>query len=127
LRPTPKIASCTDLWVWGLGDFFDKETWGSDRLVIGSDFNAEFPAKSPLSTQAKLDTLRLYDRGQPDYMPGLSSAEKKLGLARMSYQDFLLNHAKVDKQVLWFVQASSKSFFQVGADAVPAPFSWHMD
>ena len=40
--------------------------------------------------------LRLYDKQQPDYMPGLTSAEKKLRLAKMSYQDFLLNVAKVD-------------------------------
>jgi len=100
----------------GVGHFFDKETWGSDRLVrggasdAGGSFTAEFLSKTPLSEQARKDTLRLYDKHQPDYMPGLSSAEKKLRMAKMSYQDFLLNHAKVDKQVLWFLHGLSKSF-----------------
>ncbi len=117
----------------GLAHFFDKETWGGkDRLVkggasdAGGTFTAEFLAETPLSKKAQQDTLRLYDPAQPDYMPGLSSAEKKLKLAKISYQDYLLNYAKVDKQVLWFVQGILKSFFQVGADAVPALFSWQM-
>ncbi len=49
----------------------------------------------PLSAQAQKDLLRLTPN-QPDYMPGLSSAEKKERLARISYQDYLLNLAKVD-------------------------------
>ncbi len=117
----------------GMGHFFDKETWGGeDRLIKGgaSDaagtYSVEFLAKTPLSAKAQADTLRIYDPKQPDYMPGLSSPEKKERLAKMSYQDFLLNHAKVDKQVLWFVQGLAKSFFQVGADAIPALFSWQM-
>jgi spermidine dehydrogenase len=116
----------------GAGHFFDKETWGSDRLLRGGasegggKFTAEFLAQTPLSAQAQKDTLRLYDSGQPDYMPGLSSAEKKQRLASISYQDFLLNHAKVDKQILWFLQGLSKSFFQVGIDASPAYYMWMM-
>jgi spermidine dehydrogenase len=116
----------------GAGHFFDKETWGSDRLVrgggsdAGGTFTAEFLAKTPLSEQARKDLMRLYDASQPDYMPGLSSAEKKLRMAKMSYQDFLLHHAKVDKQVLWFLQGLSKSFFQVGIDATPAYYCWMM-
>jgi spermidine dehydrogenase len=116
----------------GVGHFFDKETWGTDRLVrggasdFGGTFTAEFLAQTPLSEQARKDTLRLYSKDQPDYMPGLSSAEKKFRLAKMSYQDFLLNHAKVDKQVLWFLHGLSKAFFQVGIDATPAYYCWMM-
>lgn len=114
------------------GHFFDKETWGSDKLVRGGasegggTFSAEFLAQTPLSAQAQKDMLRLYDTTQPDYMPGLSSAEKKQRLAAMSYQDFLLKYAQVDKQVLWFLQGLSKSFFQVGVDASPAYYMWMM-
>jgi spermidine dehydrogenase len=116
----------------GAGHFFDKETWGTDRLVrggasdFGGTFTVEFLAQTPLSEQARKDTLRLYSKDQPDYMPGLSSAEKKSRMARMSYQDFLLNHAKVDKQVLWFLHGLSKAFFQVGVDATPAYYCWMM-
>jgi len=59
-------------------------------------------------------------------MPGLSSAEKKVRLAKMSYQDFLLNVAKVDKQVLWFFSHFGEGNFCVGADATPALFGWEM-
>ena len=114
------------------GHFFDRETWKEDRLVPGGGhdgggtYTAEFLAKTPLSARAQKDTLRLYDKDQPDYMPGLSSNEKKLRLAKISYEDFLLNYAKVDKQVLWFFQGLSKSFFQVGIDATPAYYMWMM-
>jgi spermidine dehydrogenase len=119
--------------------FFDKENWGTDRLVVHDSggrrgrgaygyggYTAEFLAKTPISEQAREDLLRLYDPKQPDYMPGLSSAEKKARLARMSYQDFLLDVAKVDKQVLWFFQHFGEGNFCVGADATPALFGWEM-
>jgi spermidine dehydrogenase len=117
----------------GYAHFFDKETWGSDRLVAASSghgrrrgISAEMLAKTPLSEQAQKDMLRLCDKGQPDYMPGLSSAEKKARLARMSYTDFLVSVAKVDRQVLWFLQHTGEGVFCVGADAVPALFCWQM-
>ncbi len=88
----------------GLGNahFFDKETWGNDLLVRnestgggrGGGYSAAFLEKTPLSEQARKDMLRLYDSAQPDYMPGVSSAEKKERLAKMSYEDFLLKVAK---------------------------------
>jgi spermidine dehydrogenase len=80
----------------------------------------------PLTEQTRKDLLRLYSENQPDYMPGLSSPEKKLRLAKMSYQDFLLNVAKVDKQALWFFQHFGEGNFCVGADATPALFGWEM-
>ena len=115
--------------------FFDKETWGADRLVVredasgrgrgeGGGYSAEFLAKTPLSQQAQQDMLRLY--AKTDYMPGVSSSEKKNRLARMSYQDYLLNVVKVDKQVLWFFMHFGEGNFCVGADANPALFAWEM-
>jgi len=139
--------------------FFDKETWGVDRLVpihpvgvsqddrsrtyelsptwtiepdtgpagSGRGFAwAEFVAKTPLSEKAREDFLRIYSLNQPDYMADLDSAQKKARLARISYQDFLLNFARVDKQVLWFVRGTGEGVFCVGADAVPALFAWQM-
>ena len=79
--------------------FFDKETWGKDQLVVGGldyeegigrVFSPQFLAKTPLSDAAQKDMLRLFNPNQPDYMPGLTSAEKKLRLAKMSYNDYLL-------------------------------------
>jgi spermidine dehydrogenase len=119
---------------FGLGNsyFFDKETWGADKLVKTASagggqegrllfgMSEDFIARTPLSDQAKKDLVRIYGKEQPDYMPGLSSAEKQLKLAKMSYTDFLLKVAKVDKQCLWFVQHTGEGNFCVGADAIPA-------
>lgn len=112
--------------------FFDKETWGADQLLVSEGgggrggVRAEMLAKMPLSEQAKKDYARLTAAEHPDYFLGLSSGEKKLRLAKMSYQDYLLNVVKVDKQVLWFYQHFGESVFCVGADAVPALFAWDM-
>lgn len=120
------------------GHFFDEETFGIDRLVVApprpaqaeggqkGGFTAEYLRNAPISELAKKDLLRLRDPNQPDYMPGLSSAQKKERLARMSYQDYLLNVAKVDKQAYWFYMASGRDVFCVGADALPALFAWQM-
>jgi spermidine dehydrogenase len=120
------------------GYFFDKETFGKDRLVVTprmqageednrqSLFSAEYVRNMPISERAKKDLLRLEDPNQPDYMPGLSSAQKKERLARMSYRDYLLNVAKVDEQAYWFYMAAGRDVFCVGADALPALFAWQM-
>jgi spermidine dehydrogenase len=115
--------------------FFDRETWGSDRLVLtnaaggggGFTMTSEFLEKTPLSPKARQDVLWLYDSKQPDYMPGLSSVEKKARLAKISYDDFLLNVAKVDKQALWFFHTRTHGLFCMGADAVPALYCWNMN
>jgi spermidine dehydrogenase len=114
--------------------FFDKETWGKDSLVInegsggeGRAITREFLDKTPLSEKAKADMLRLYDaKSAPDYFPELSDPDKRIKLAKMSYQDYLLNVVKVDMQVLWFFQHFGEGNFCVGADQTPALFAWEM-
>jgi spermidine dehydrogenase len=118
------------------GYFFDKETWGVDRLVLPDPspqgggrrarFAPEYLAKMPLSARAKDDLLRITAETQPDYMPGLSSDEKKARLARMSYESYLRDVAKVDDQVQWFYMGMGRGNFCVGSDAVPALFAWEM-
>lgn len=116
------------------GYFFDKQTFGRDKLVVrpsggrgrGEAFSAEFVRAMPISARAKSDLLRLFDPLQPDYMPGLTSAQKKERLARISYRDYLLNVAKVDEQAYWFFSAMGRGLFCVGADALPALFAWQM-
>jgi spermidine dehydrogenase len=53
-----------------------------------------FFEKSPLSAGAQKDLIRLHGKN-PDYLPGLSRDEKIAKLARISYQEFLLNIAKI--------------------------------
>ncbi len=116
----------------GLGSayFFDRETWGVDRLVKrgGSPgYTADFLSQTPLSNAARQDLTRLYETTLPDFLPGLSSAEKKERLAKMSYTDFMLNLVQVHPEAMWFFQNAGHSSFSVGADALPALFAWEME
>lgn len=116
------------------GYFFDKQTFGSDRLVLapagatrpGSPFDPEFVRNMPISARARADLLRLFDPAQPDYLAGRTDAQKKEYLARISYKDYLLNVAKVDEQAYWFFSGMGRGVFCVGADALPALFAWQM-
>src|SRR5262249_29689254 len=85
----------------GPGMFFDKEHFGEDRLVAGNGRLPwpEFLAKTPLSEAARRDLARLYGKN-PDYMAGMTLEEKQAPLAKISYQDYLLNFAKMTPAAL---------------------------
>lgn len=117
--------------------FFDKETFGVDRLVVGTPASRRgsggdgataeswetFLAKTPLTPAARKDILRL-ETASVDYMPGLSSVEKKDRLSRMSYKSFLLDVVKVDPAVIPFYQTRTHGLYGIGIDAVGALECW---
>ena len=121
----------------GSAIFFDKQTFGEDRLITaapsewGESENPsakaaqwfEFLNKTPLTDVAKRDILSL-ETGTIDHLPGLSSAEKKDKLSRISYKDFLLTIAKVDPAVVSFYQTRTNGEWGVGIDAEPALDCW---
>ena len=87
----------------GPGVFFDKAHFGEDRVVAGTGRIPwpEFFAKAPLSEQVRRDLIRLHGKN-PDYMAGKSEEEKRAILATISWQDFLLQHAKVHPDAILF-------------------------
>ncbi len=100
------------------GTFFDKEHFGEDRLVRGNPRLPDFFAKAPLSEAARKDLIRLHGKN-PDYMAGMSAHEKRAKLAKISYQDYLLNVAKMSPDALpFFIGAGGRNNKRV--DTTPA-------
>jgi spermidine dehydrogenase len=119
--------------------FFDKETFGADKLVAnaahsGGDESGltdeagaadlrDFLKDAPLSAKSKEDFQRLL-RDQKDYFPGLSSDEKKAHLARESYAKYLTNTIGTTDEIVKLFQAYPHGLFGVGIDAVAAQDAW---
>jgi spermidine dehydrogenase len=122
--------------------FFDKETFGADRLAINPnprgwnesgdaaaeapDLMKKFLADAPIAEQAKGDLERLYHETK-DYYPGLSSEEKKAKLARISYARFLKEVVGTHEDIIKLFQAMPHGLFGVGIDAVSAQDAWGLD
>lgn len=106
----------------GLGKavFFDKETFGEDKLVTGYGKKswAEFAAKCPISEQAKKDFVRVHTE-EVDYMPGKTFDEKYEILSKTSYESFLRDYCKVDEAVINIYKRWGMSFWCVGIDEIP--------
>ena len=105
----------------GSGIFFDRETFGEDRLVAGFGKipHAEFFGKAPLSERARRDMVRVYTE-KVDYLPGLTLEQKRAVLDRTSYADFLTKIVKLSPEVLPVFQTRTHDLFGVGIDAVSA-------
>ena len=122
----------------GPGVFFDKETFGKDLLLpdpkpekdadFGDPGTSEthwkvFHEQAPLPAGATQDVQRIYE-GSQDYMPGLSSPEKKARLARMSYAKYLTGVVGAGPAVVKYFQTRPHAYFGVGIEAVSAQDAW---
>lgn len=135
IDPPALEAKCTDRSVYkGLSGayFFDKETFGADRLAVGTPGGADaanakawadFLAKTPLSADAQRDIIRIQTE-KADYLAGMTQAEKKDKLSRMSYKDFLLNVVEAHPDAAALYQTRTHGLYGIGIDAVPALDCW---
>lgn len=105
----------------GTACFFDKETFGEDRLVAGMGSRPweEFLQSAPLSEKVRREIARVYTE-KVDYLPGLSREQKRAQLAEISYADYLTGKCKLDPDALPFFQTYSHDEFCVGIEAVTA-------
>jgi spermidine dehydrogenase len=106
--------------------FFDKETFGSDLLVLeeasrylGPTYSAKAVDQMPIAEEARRDLLRLQS-AKTDYLPGLTPDQKRAKLSQKSYKDFLLQDVKTHLDVVKIFQTTTHDQYAVGIDAVSA-------
>jgi hypothetical protein len=109
------------------GVFFDRETFGVDRLVVrrgeSREATATFLAQTPLTPNVRKDILRI-EHGDEDYLPALTSAQKKDRLSRISYEHYLLKVVKADPGILPYYLHATDGWWGCGIDAVSALDCW---
>src|SRR5579871_1059591 len=108
------------------GTFFDKETFGVDRLVLeesahyfGPRYSEKAIEQIPIAPEARRDLARLQE-AKVDYLPGLTPEQKRVKLIQKSYKDFLLQDVKTHPDVPKIFQTTTHDLYAVGIDAVSA-------
>jgi spermidine dehydrogenase len=130
IDPPALQKSCVDEDFYksrGMGDglFFQREAFGVDRVVGGIGLRplADVLRDIPLSAAARADVGRIY-LGTGAEMPGLTSAQKKDKLSRMSYRDYMLNVLHADRDAVRMFQQFTHEEWGVGIDAISALDAW---
>ena len=118
----------------GQGVYFDRETFGVDRLVVGSPIvtgGDSMPrhgkarpieavvAEFPMSDDAKARLIAFFKHPK-DYLAGKSKAEKIAYLKKISYRDYLRKDAGLGDEAVKFFDGGTKGLLAMGPDIVPA-------
>ena len=116
------------------GVYFDRETFGVDRLVVGSPIvtgGDSMPshgrarpieavvAEFPMSDDAKARLIAFFKHPK-DYLAGKSKAEKIAYLKKISYRDCLRKDAGLGDEAVKFFDGGTKGLLAMGPDIVPA-------
>jgi len=116
------------------GVYFDRETFGVDRLVVGSPIvtgGDSMPshgrarpieavvAEFPMSDDAKARLIAFFKHPK-DYLAGKSKAEKIAYLKKISYRDYLRKDAGLGDEAVKFFDGGTKGLLAMGPDIVPA-------
>jgi spermidine dehydrogenase len=115
--------------------FFDRETFGRDKLVTGDPLLlgfdeyapdnpgartvASFLADCPLSAEARQGLTELF-AGTRDYLDGTTPEEKVVKLAKLSYRAFLTEVCRLPADAANFFQGRSSDNFGFGIDCISA-------
>jgi spermidine dehydrogenase len=115
--------------------FFDRETFGEDRLVTGDPLLLGFDefapanpgarpidaflADCPLPAEARQGLSELF-AGSRDYLAGQDTGAKVSALAKVSYRGFLTDICKLPSTAADFFQNRSADNYGFGIDAVGA-------
>jgi spermidine dehydrogenase len=105
----------------GTGCFFDRETFGVNKMMTGMNTTPwpEFLAQAPLSAEARKNIARVYTE-KVDYLAGLSREQKIAKLSKISYAEYLTKYCRVTPEALKFFQTMPHDLFGVGIEAVSA-------
>jgi spermidine dehydrogenase len=116
--------------------FFDRATFGVDRLVVGTPIVTgadswsgglappprpleRVVAEFPMSSEARDRVIALFTQTR-DCLGGKSKVEKIDYLRRVSYRDYLIHDAGLGTEAVKFFDAATKDFWGMGPDIVPA-------
>jgi len=105
----------------GTAAFFDKETFGEDRLVTGMNTTPwrEFLAKAPLSDAVKRDIARIYTE-KADHLPGMTRERKNRDAERNQLCGLFDQPLPADSGSPAVFSDITHDLFCVGIEAVPA-------
>jgi spermidine dehydrogenase len=116
------------------GIYFDRETFGADRLVvgaptvIGADSAAlkarprpieSVVAEFPLSDDARRRLVAFFAH-PTDYLAGKSKAQKIAYLKQISYRDYLRKDAGLGDEAVKLFDGATKDLMAMGPDITPA-------
>jgi spermidine dehydrogenase len=112
----------------GRGLYFSKQQYGSDVTApdVMRGFGAagggnieESVGRYPVTEASKAAFLRLLGE-ERDYLPDMNREEKIALLRRISYTDFLQQHARMPKEVTDILRDGIRGFWGVGWDSLSA-------